>query len=202
MRARMALASSVADPEIREVRLRDKPATMLALSSKGTVPVLQLETGEVLDESLDIMRWGLALSDPQGWLRNIKCPTRNALVITNDSAFKTALDHYKYPSRYPGADAQSARLEGLNLLEALDPLLQEAPFLDGPEPGFFDAAIFPFVRQFAAVDDAWFCHAASRGLKDWRKRLLEHPVFTSIMRKLPPWQVGDEPLSFRSSLLG
>ena len=38
-----------------EVDLRNKPADILQLSPKGTVPVLLLPTGQVIDESLDIL---------------------------------------------------------------------------------------------------------------------------------------------------
>ena len=57
MRARLALAVSGTLLELREVKLSAKPEAMLAASPKGTVPVLVLPDGTVLDESLDIMRW-------------------------------------------------------------------------------------------------------------------------------------------------
>ena len=59
MRARMALLVAKREFTAVEIVLRDKPAAMLALSPKGTVPVLQLPDGSVLDESWDIMRWAL-----------------------------------------------------------------------------------------------------------------------------------------------
>jgi glutathione S-transferase len=68
MRARLALAVAGIRCEVREIRLRAKPQAMLAASPKGTVPVLVLNDGTVLDESLDIMRWALKLRDPEGWL--------------------------------------------------------------------------------------------------------------------------------------
>ena len=68
MRARMALRIGGASYEHREVVLRDKPAEMLEVSPKGTVPVLVAGPGEVIEESRDIMRWALARSDPEGWL--------------------------------------------------------------------------------------------------------------------------------------
>ena len=68
MRARLALWVSGLSYEQREVSLKNKPAHLLELSPKGTVPVLWLLEHTVIDESLDIMRWALGQSDPQGWL--------------------------------------------------------------------------------------------------------------------------------------
>ncbi len=68
MRARMALEASGADLELVEVSLRNKPARMLELSPKGTVPVVELDDGTVIDESLDIMLWTLRNQDPEGWI--------------------------------------------------------------------------------------------------------------------------------------
>ena len=45
MRARLALAASGIKTELREVVLKDKPAELVAVSPKATVPVLQTETG-------------------------------------------------------------------------------------------------------------------------------------------------------------
>ena len=53
---------------LREVDLKAKPAEMIAASPKGTVPVLVMADGSVLEESLDIMLWALARHDPEGWL--------------------------------------------------------------------------------------------------------------------------------------
>jgi glutathione S-transferase len=96
MRARMAIAVSGVEVEHREIMLRDKPAEMLAASPKGTVPVLVLPDGAVIDESLDIMRWALSQNDPDGWLGRID----DGLIAENDGPFKAALDRYKYPHRY------------------------------------------------------------------------------------------------------
>ena len=88
MRARMALLVSEVPFELREVVLRDKPAAMLAASPKATVPVLVLEDGQVIDESLDIMRWALGRHDPESWLAGDDA----ALTARFDGAFKHHLD--------------------------------------------------------------------------------------------------------------
>ncbi len=68
MRARLAIAASGQKVQLREILLRDKPAEFLATSPKGTVPVLKLEDGQVIDESRDIMFWALGQNDPENWL--------------------------------------------------------------------------------------------------------------------------------------
>jgi len=95
IRARLALAQAGLPVELREVALRRKPAEMLALSPKGTVPVLQLPDGQVLDESLDIMRWALQQADPQGWLDAGPQALAAELIALNDGPFKALLDRYK-----------------------------------------------------------------------------------------------------------
>ena len=63
MRARMAIYLADIECELREVYLKNKPTEMLEISPKGTVPVLQLNDGTVLDESLDIMNWVIDKND-------------------------------------------------------------------------------------------------------------------------------------------
>ena len=151
MRARLALAVSGTRGELREVRLSAKPQAMLAASPKGTVPVLVLPGGTVLDESLDIMRWALTNRDPEGWLARDDA----GLIAMNDGPFKHDLDRYKYPERY-GVDAGAHREGGLAFLREIDRRLAHTAQLCGAARGLTDAAIMPFVRQFAAVDREWF----------------------------------------------
>lgn len=201
MRARMAMATAGCDAELREVVLRDKPQQMLELSSKGTVPVLHLEDGRVLDESLDIMDWALSISDPDGWLRNRACERRQQLLQSNDGPFKSALDRYKYPNRSPEADPQHAYAAALEHLEEINVALGNQLFLDGQTMGFFDAAIFPFIRQFAAVNQSAFETLPFQALIDWHQRLLDHAKFRCVMKKLPAWKPEGPSLLFQQSLI-
>lgn len=187
MRARMAIAVSEVHVELREVVLRDKPAEMLEASPKGTVPVLVLIDGGVIDESIDIMRWALDQNDPDNWLAS----DDPALVAVNDGPFKAALDRYKYPHRYDIVDAEPYRMEGWNILLNLNERLAEQAYLAGSQPGFADIAIFPFVRQFAATDPIWFDGQAAEPLKRWLVALTSSTLFEITMRRDPKWQVGD-----------
>ena len=191
IRARLALTVSTKQCELREVKLSAKPDAMLAASPKGTVPVLVLPDGDVIDESLDIMRCALGSNDPEGWLR------RNdvALIARNDTYFKHDLDRYKYPDRYDG-DATSHRAAGLDFLHELEARLAHARQLCGQDRGFADAAIVPFVRQFAAVDREWFAAQPLPHLQAWLAGHLASPLFETVMVRMKPWQPGDEPVVF------
>ena len=185
MRARLALAVSGTRCELREVTLRAKPGAMLAASPKGTVPVLVLPDGKVLDQSIDIMRWALAQRDPEAWLAR----DDPALIATNDGAFKHALDRYKYPERYD-VDPVAHRALGVAFLRGLDDRLASGGQLCGTTRGLADAAIMPFVRQFAAVDRAWFDGRPLPHLRAWLRGHLASELFDAIMIRVPPWAPG------------
>ncbi|MEX0341283.1 MAG: glutathione S-transferase [Erythrobacter sp.] len=186
MRARMALSVSGAQYEHREVVLRDKPPQMLEASPKGTVPVLVTEDGEVLEESLDLMRWALARNDPEGWLER----DDPALVEANDGLFKHHLDRYKYATRYEDVDPEEHRSAAMEILRGLESRLAASAYLCGDERGFADIAIFPFIRQFANADRAWFDAQDLPSLQAWLKRLIKSELFTGVMQKYPQWQAA------------
>lgn len=196
MRARMAIAASGQACALREVVLRDKPPEMLAASPKGTVPVVVLSEGRVLEESLDIMLWALGRHDPEGWLRplNEGRDDIDALIAENDGPFKSALDRYKYPGRYDLSDPLSYRAQGLAFLEKLNARLSKAAYLCGDTFTFADAAIAPFIRQFANTDRDWFDALALSGVQNWLQGILESDRFLRVMKKYPAWKNGlDEP---------
>lgn len=191
MRARMALLRAGIEFDAHEIVLRDKPAEMLARSPKGTVPVLVLPDGEVLEQSLDIMQWAFSAHDPSGEWTRAQQPENLALLSACDGPFKHHLDRTKYPERFYGADPASHRAQAVEvLLRPLDAHLQQSAQLGGDRPCATDLAIFPFVRQFAAVDPAWFEERLPLpALKAWLAGWLSHPLFTAAMAKLPIGEV-------------
>jgi glutathione S-transferase len=195
MRARLALAASGVEVRVREIILRDKPPEMLAASPKGTVPVLVLEDGGVIDESLDIMHWALAQSDPEGWL-SADPAEATRLIAQNDGPFKRALDRYKYPDRHAASDAADPRAEGMDIIRSLnDRTSANGGQLFGAAPTLADFAIFPFVRQFAATSAGFWSANAPAPIQGWLDGHIASRRFTAIMAKLPRWQAGDtEPL--------
>lgn len=186
MRARMAIWAAHIAVEVREISLREKPAHLLQISPKGTVPVLQLVDGTVIEQSLDIMRWALTQQDPQGWLHAAP-EAIDALIGLNDGAFKQALDRYKYPERYPALSQPEYRAQGELFLQTLETALTQHAFLLGEQASLADVAIFPFIRQFAAVDAVWFAHSPYPQLRAWLAGWLDSALFAQIMQKFPAY---------------
>lgn len=191
MRARMALLVSGTACHIREVRLSQKPAELIAVSPKATVPVVVRADGGVIEQSIDIMRWSLRRNDPEGWLER----EDRALIEANDGPFKHHLDRYKYPDRH-GSDPTEHRSAGLALLDTLEARLVAWSNLCGDARGITDMAIFPFVRQFSETDRAWFDAQPFPRLQAWLRGHLESALFGAIMVRLEPWRPGDVPLVF------
>jgi glutathione S-transferase len=192
MRARLALQVAGQDVEHREIALKNKPAEMLRASPKGTVPVLVLADGSVLEESLDIMRWALGRNDPQGWLGGDDAYRQDAcdLIGRNDGDFKFQLDRYKYPHRYGLADGVTHRELARGFLDVLQARLALHSYLAGARFGLADAAIAPFVRQFAHTDVAWFAAQPWSNLAQWLQDFEASAAFALVMEKHPVWQ-GD-----------
>lgn len=184
MRARLALAYTGIEIEHREIELKKKPQAMLNASPKGTVPVLVLEDGEVIAQSLDIMLWALQINDSKHWLKSNQ---PSALIVENDSSFKQALDYYKYAVRFPEKPIEHYRKQGELFLSKLEQALAQHDYLQGNQPCIEDYAIFPFIRQFAFVDKAWFDQAPYPKLQSWLNKHLQSPLFSTIMSKHAVW---------------
>lgn len=190
MRARLALQEAQANVELREVVLRDKPNAFLAASPSGTVPCL-VHTDGVIDESLDIMVWALKQHDPQGWL---DMPQDGwDLIATCDGPFKNALDRTKYATRYPQDDPNVARAQASEFLHQIDRQLDGQLF---GRPTLADAAILPFVRQFAFIDKSWFDAQPWPKVQRWLEAFLQGDLFGSIMQKYGKWEPGNPPTVF------
>lgn len=204
MRARLALVAAGVKVEIRELVLRAKPAHMLDISPKGTVPVLWLQDGTVIDESLDVMRWSVSQSFPSDWLvlNDAQQQQCDEWITLLDGEFKCNLDRYKYPHRYHTETYTCDPLEHRAMCETIlaqwnDVLERNGPFLFGGNPSFADYAILPFVRQFRIADEAWFDSSNGlNALKVWLGLFLASNILEQAMIKLQPWQPGDSPLTF------
>ena len=199
MRARLALAASGIKTELREVVLKDKPAELVAVSPKATVPVLQTETGRVIDESIDIMRWALDKRDPLNWYQTldrrqqIQC---DELIANNDGDFKYYLDRYKYADRYPEHPESYYREQGEKTLQNLESLLIENGCLLSEKWTMADIALLPFVRQFALVDKDWFNTAPYPLVRDWLNHFLQSELFASVMTKYDQWHANQPQILF------
>ena len=181
MRARMSIVRTSYTCEHREVFLRDRPDHMMEISPKGTVPVLLLPNGKVIEESLEIMQhvlsWELSTED-LNW------------VDRNDNEFKFHLDRYKYPNRYENIDSLEQRSMAKAYLDDLD------QFLSNEISHPLSDALFPFVRQFANHDREWFDAQNWEHLHDWLANNLSSKEFALCMKKYPQWCEGDELVTF------
>jgi glutathione S-transferase len=195
IRARLALAVSSQSVFLREIILKNKPAEMLAISCKGTVPILQLTNGTVVDESLDIMVWALDRHDPNGWLRGGLTEMLN-LIDENDFEFKGWLDKYKYADRFPEHPALYYREHAEDFLMQLENRLSNNPYLFGQKISLADMAILPFIRQFSGVDKDWFEQSPYPFLKVWLANFINSQLFTSVMKKYPTWLESEQQITF------
>ena len=199
IRARLAIQLSGIKVILREVRLQDKPRQLLLASIKGTVPVLVLDDGKVLDESMDIMHWSLNLAGLQQWSKSLSKPDASDLLQENDGSFKENLDKYKYADRFPEKTPLQYRQQAENFIARLELLLADSKFLLGSELSAIDLAIFPFVRQFSAVDKNWFENSKYVRLYHWLTRQMDSELFKRVMVKYPPWKASDKLTVFPES---
>lgn len=185
IRARLAIRVSGVAVDKCEVDLRNKPKALLDCSPKGTVPVLQFSDGRVIEESLDIMQWALAVNDPEKWLGGGLSPSADslALIRQNDGPFKAALDRYKYAVRFPEHPAATYREQAADFLSELNSRINKQGYLVRNRPDLADWAIFPFIRQFANVDKNWFYQSEYNHLNQWLDTFLASALFNVVMQK-------------------
>jgi glutathione S-transferase len=190
----MALMVSQTMCELREVALKNKPQELILASPKATVPVLVLPDGRVIDESREIMAYALERKDPENWLVGWG-QADMAWIDLIDGPFKAHLDRYKYPDRYDVSPEQFRAL-GLEILRQIDQKLEAHGFITGQKPNLIDVSIFPFVRQFSAVDAAWFAAIPFQGLHKWLTYFLDSASFKDVMTPYPVWQTGQPGADF------
>lgn len=185
MRARLAIAVSEQQVQLREIVLKHKPAELLAISPNETIPVL-VQDEQVIDESLEIMVWALCQNDPEQWLAG---PLLEMLTLIdlNDNEFKGWLDKYKYADRHPEHQQIFYREEAEEFLMVLEARLNDRKYLFSNHITLADMAIFPFIRQFSMVEPQWFEQSTYSKVKQWLTILVESDLFVSCMKKYPTW---------------
>ena len=196
MRARMAIHISGQKCELREVLLRDKPPSMLEYSAKGTVPVLILQDGKVIDESLDVIDWALNLNDPDDWQRSKDKEKTKELIKINDGEFKYHLDRYKYSKRYDNEDPEFHRKKCLKFIESINNELNNSEYIFDDNISYADIVLLPFIRQFRIADIEWFDSLPYNNLKKWLSGFLDSTLLNSIMKKYDLWKEGDKSIVF------
>lgn len=200
MRARLAIDVAGVSCELREVVLANKPQALMVASPKATVPVWVGASGEVIDQSIDIMRHVLARVPRSASYRfdTLRPDYASSLqwLARCDGEFKHHLDRYKYASRYPDTDAHAHRTEAAHVVQALERQLASAAFLGGAQQGWCDLAIAPFIRQFRLVNAQWFDRQPWPSVCNWLGNFERSPLFARIMKKYPPWREGDVGVTF------
>lgn len=175
MRARLALAYMGIEYEAREVDLKNKPQSLLDYSPKGTVPVLVLNDGTVLEESLDIILWAMPEPDPK-FIDEI-----NQIIKINDSDFKLNNHRYKYFERYPEHSQTDYRAECEKFIQLLEQKLSKHKYLVNDEISIADLAVFPLIRQFSKVDLTWFANAPYTNVQRWLADITASEFYAKAM---------------------
>ena len=204
MRARLALAYAGVSYILREVNLRNKPDHLIQLSPKATVPVLFSETGLVLDESMDICRWALEHSLPEGWVKNDEAMNSNVGMAVLDTLQEEFVFHavrIKYPDRYPEEDIDEHKSHITGYMNRLEGALQNGGFIVG-SPSICDVVVLPFIRQLRASAEDWFAQEAGPHTCKWLDHWLESDIFQKVMEKYPVWSEGDTPIYISNSFKG
>jgi len=184
---------------LRDVIMKDKPEEMLAASPKATVPVLVLNNGSVIDQSLDIMLWALNKSDPINLLYSHQ-PNMLAemleLIQHNDNVFVESLKKYKAASRYHDIEKATYREHCEKYINFLEQRLNQQEYIMGNKPSLVDYAVLPFIRQFSRVERQWYIQAPYPSLQRWLTAQYQQAIFTKAMVKYPPWKESQTPVLF------
>jgi glutathione S-transferase len=194
MRARLAIFKAKQTVLLRDLVLSNKPAEMISVSPKGTVPVLVLSNGTVIEESLEVMLWVLQETDPADLL---DCQQEGALsamlLLINefDNDFKTCLEAYKCAKRYQEDNVAECRAVCQQYIQQLEQRLTAHSFLMSDKESLADIALIPFIRQFARIERQWYLQSPYPMVRQWLNSYLQSSVFTKVMAKHPLWV--DEP---------
>ncbi|MEZ9366249.1 glutathione S-transferase [Vibrio sp. 10N.286.49.E11] len=186
----MGIALSQQKVLLREIVTKDKPSELLASSPKGTVPVLVLPNGQVIEQSLDVMNWSLQQNDPQDLLRSSN-PTLSEqvqqLIKTNDEEFIGHLERYRASVRYRNIDVEQRRQACETFIKQLEVRLTDQPYFFGESPSLADFAVMPFVSQFVRVEKKWFVQSEYQNVGRWLRAHLESKLYTQVMKQYPLW---------------
>ncbi|MEG3221707.1 glutathione S-transferase [Vibrio gigantis] len=190
MRGRMGIALSKQKVLLREIVTKDKPSELLASSPKGTVPVLVLPNGQIIEQSIEVMNWALKHNDPQDLLRSSN-PTLSEqiqqLIRINDDDFIGHLEKYRASVRYRNIDVELRRHACEVFISQLEARLTNQPYLFGETPSLADFAVMPFVSQFVRVEKKWFVKSEYQNVGRWLRTHLDSKLYTQVMKQYPLW---------------
>jgi len=190
MRGRLAIFKAKQTVLLRDLVLSNKPIEMMAVSPKGTVPVIVLANNSVIEESLEVMLWALQITDPDNLLHcNDKEALPAMLLLINefDTDFKSCLEAYKCAKRYQEDNITECRIACEAYIKRLEQRLTEQTFLMSDKESLLDIALMPFIRQFGRIERQWYLQSPYPHVRQWLNRYLQSSVFTKVMAKHPLW---------------
>lgn len=192
MRARMGLLLAEQPVLIRDIVTRNKPSELLVASPKGTVPVLVMDDGTVIDQSLDIMLWALNNQDPLHLLKNANLDLQQhseimTLIGHNDAVFIPQLEQYRAAVRYHDPIQQQHKKLCQTFIDDLEFRLSNHQYLISDEPSLADFALFPFISQFSRVNRKWFVTANYSNIERWLTNHYHSRLYTKVMVQYPQW---------------
>ena len=193
MRVRMALRLANIQCEIREIRLNNKPDSMLDVSPKGTVPVLILDE-TVIEESVDIIDWVIKKRNIfVGNITESQISLTNKIIDIFDDKFKHHLDRYKYSSRYKNEDPLFHRNECKKILLEVNGLISDKDYFFSNEFNKIDISILPFLRQFRIADAKWFDEDMNiPRIHKYLHKFLQSKLLEDVMVNIKEWKEGSD----------
>ena len=195
IRARWAIKMCGLEVEIREINLKNKPSELIKNSVSKTVPLLILNNGQVIEESLDIIFWALKNS-PKDYLKKYFRKSYQDIIIEtiheNDNIFKYHLDRFKYASRFNPNEKEFHFKNAQKFLKKLNIALSQSNknrWLIGDQESIADWCIWPFVRQFKiACDSQKKLDYFEDPIESWFKYFSKHENFKFVMYKYNAWE--------------
>jgi glutathione S-transferase len=194
IRARTALALSSIPYILREIDLKNKAPELLEASPKGTVPVLKLPSGQILEESLEIVDWAIQHTQNPIWTQDIDPQLIQAYLAPLQHDYIPALNRFKYPDQHSDHDRHADQAQLLEHLTHWNNQLIHQRFLCTEMPSSVDIALFPMIRQTHIADAQWFDTLPLPALHTWFQGWLNTLEQHTIMTKHIAWQAGDEPI--------
>lgn len=197
IRARLALAPSGVICELREVDLQNKPEALLKASPKGTVPVLVLTDGQVLEESMDIVHWAIRQGDILGLMQaSIPQSEVDSLIKRNDTEFIKAVMRLKFPERFNDSADRDWKAEANEFLKLLEKKLEHRRYLAGDRITLADIAIVPFVLQYVDLNPVILNDKHFEKVGYWLEGFKHSDLYRRVMTDYPVWQKAMPPLHF------
>ena len=208
IRARWAIKMCGIEVEIREIDLKNKPSELIKNSVSKTVPLLILNNGEVIEESLDIIIWSLKNSQKKNYIEKYFKKSNREIILEiiheNDHIFKYHLDRFKYASRFNPNEKEFHFKNAQKFLKKLNISLSQSNknrWLVGDQESIADWCIWPFVRQFKiACNSQKILDYFEEPLESWFNYFSKHENFKYVMYKYSVWESSSIEKTFPSNL--